>query len=279
MDKYRVEPGSRVKLDDWDPRDHRAFDGDKADALPVIQEQLGRLGELQAKLMADRRHALLVVLQAPDTGGKDGTIRHVFEGANPQGVKVASFKQPTSVELAHDYLWRAHAQTPAKGEIAIFNRSHYEDVLVVRVHGLVPEKVWKHRYDQINDFERMLSQEGTTILKLYLHISRKEQLERLEARLDDQGKQWKFDPADLAERRLWTSYRQAYEAMLSRTSTEWAPWYVIPADRKWYRNLLVSRLLVDALSGLDLKYPPLEPQVLEDARRQLREFRAEEGLE
>ena len=199
-----------------------------------------------------------MVLQAIDTGGKDGTIRHVFDGTNPQGVKVASFKRPTPVELAHDFLWRVERQTPGNGEIAIFNRSHYEDVLVVRVHGLVPEERWRRRYDHINDFERRLADEGTTILKFFLHISKEEQRERLQARLDEPHKRWKFSRGDLKERALWDDYQAAYEAVLSRTSTEWAPWYVVPADRKWYRNLVISSALVDTLDTLDPQYP--EPE-------------------
>jgi PPK2 family polyphosphate:nucleotide phosphotransferase len=193
-----------------------------------------------------------------DTGGKDGTIRHVFEGVNPQGVKVASFKVPTPEERAHDYLWRIHKRTPGSGEIVIFNRSHYEDVLVVRVHNIVPEAVWSRRYDQINAFEKQLAEEGTTILKFYLHIDLDEQKERLQARLDEPEKRWKFSKGDLAERKLWDQYTEAYEAVLSKTSTEWAPWYIIPANRKWYRNLIISQAIVDTLQGLDMHYPQPE---------------------
>ena len=198
------------------------------------------------------------MLQAMDTGGKDGAIRHVFDGVNPQGVRVASFKVPTPEERAHDYLWRVHKQTPGSGEMVIFNRSHYEDVLVVRVHELVPKAVWSRRYEQINNFERMLAEEGTTILKFYLHISPDEQKERLQARLDEPHKNWKFSTGDLAERKRWDEYMQAYEDMLSKTSTKWAPWYIIPANRKWLRNLLMSQIIVDTLEGLDMKYP--EPE-------------------
>jgi len=190
-----------------------------------------------------------------DTGGKDGTIRHVFEGVNPQGVRVASFKKPTPEELGHDYLWRVHKQTPQNGEIVIFNRSHYEDVLVVRVHSLVPNAVWSKRYDHINAFEHMLAEEGTTILKFFLHIDLEEQRSRLQARLDERRKRWKFNPADLAERKLWPQYMAAYEEALSRTSTRWAPWHIIPANRKWYRNLVVGTIIVETLKGLDMHYP------------------------
>ncbi len=214
-----------------------------------------RLESLQELLYAEGKHKVLIVLQALDTGGKDGTIRHVFEGVNPAGVDVASFKAPTPEELAHDYLWRIHKHTPARGHMTIFNRSHYEDVLVVRVEGLAPEEVWARRYDQINAFERMLAEEGTLILKFYLNIDLDEQKERLQARLDDPSKHWKFAIADLAARAKWPAYQAAYEDVLSRTSTDHAPWYIVPANRKWYRNLVISKVLIDALEGLQMKYP------------------------
>lgn len=258
MERYRVKPGSQVDLSQWDPDDKGGFEGGKKagkKATKVLNEQLEDLQEL---LYAENKNKVLIVLQAMDTGGKDGTIRHVFEGVNPQGVKVASFKKPTPRELAHDYLWRVHAHTPGNGEIVIFNRSHYEDVLVVRVHNLVPETVWQKRYDHINQFEKLLADEGTTIRKFYLHIDLAEQKERLQARLDEPHKRWKFSKADLAERKRWSQYIEAYEAVLSRTSTEWAPWYIIPANRKWYRNLVISRILVDTLQGLGMRYPQPE---------------------
>jgi PPK2 family polyphosphate:nucleotide phosphotransferase len=223
-----------------------------------LKELNDRLEELQELLYAEGKHKILIVLQAMDSGGKDGTIRHVFDGTNPQGVKVASFKKPTDEELARDYLWRVHHHAPGSGEITIFNRSHYEDVLVVRVHNLVPAEVWGRRYDHINAFEKLLADEGTTILKFYLHISKEEQKERLQARLDEPHKRWKFAKGDLAERALWDDYEEAFEAVLSTTSTEWAPWYVIPADRKWYRNLVISKILVETLEGLDMCYPDPE---------------------
>ncbi|MGD1991933.1 MAG: polyphosphate kinase 2 family protein, partial [Anaerolineae bacterium] len=201
------------------------------------------------------KHKVLIVLQAMDTGGKDGTIRHVFQGVDPVGVKVANFRKPSAEELAHDYLWRVHQHTPGRGEIVIFNRSHYEDVLVVRVHNLVLPEVWGRRYDHINAFERMLTEEGTTILKFYLHISKEEQKERLQDRLDQPDKRWKFSLGDLEERKLWPDYARAYEDVLSRTSTDWAPWTIVPADRKWYRNLVVATILVDTLNGLDMQHP------------------------
>ncbi|UCC63384.1 MAG: polyphosphate kinase 2 family protein [Anaerolineae bacterium] len=258
MKRYRVEPGSQVDLGQWDPDDKSAFEGGKREAREALDALNERLEALQELLYAEGQHKVLVVLQALDTGGKDGTIRHVFEGVNPQGVKVASFGVPTEEELAHDYLWRVHKRTPGKGEIVIFNRSHYEDVLVVRVHNLVPPEVWRPRYRHINDFERLLVDEGTTILKFYLHIGRDEQRERLQARLDTPHKRWKFKLGDLEERALWPQYVAAYEEMLSRTSTEWAPWHIVPANRKWYRNLVVARVIVEALEGLDMRYPQPE---------------------
>lgn len=267
MERYRVKPGSPIDLSQWDPRDESAFDGGKKEGRRALLALNERLESLQELLYAESKQRLLVVLQAPDAGGKDGTIRHVFEGVNPQGVKVAGFKVPTKEELAHDYLWRVHKHVPGNGEIVIFNRSHYEDVLVVRVHNLVPPEAWRRRYDQINAFERMLAEEGTTILKFYLHISQDEQKERFQARLDEPDKRWKFNPADLEERELWPQYIAAYEDMLSKTSTEWAPWFIVPADRKWYRNLVVGTVLVETLEGLDMRYPrpetDLEGMVIE----------------
>jgi PPK2 family polyphosphate:nucleotide phosphotransferase len=255
MNKYRAVPGDKIKLSDWDPNDKSKFDGDKIQAQKRLEELNYELEALQELLYAEHKNRVLVVLQAMDTGGKDGTIRHVFEGVNPQGVKVASFKVPTREELDHDYLWRVHKQTPGKGEIVIFNRSHYEDVLVVRVHKLVPKEAWALRYEQINEFEHLLYEEGTTILKFFLHIDLKEQKERLQARLDDPNKQWKFCLGDLEERKLWPEYTKAYEDVLSKTSTKWAPWYIVPANRKWYRNLVVASIMVDALKRLDMSYP------------------------
>jgi PPK2 family polyphosphate:nucleotide phosphotransferase len=252
-----------VHLSTFDTRDTGGFGGDKATGKKELKRLTSRLEDLQELLYAEGKHRLLIILQAMDTGGKDGVIRHVFDGVNPQGVKVASFKVPTTEELAHDYLWRVHKQVPGSGEIVIFNRSHYEDVLVVRVHGLVPADAWQRRYDQINAFERLLADEGTTILKFFLHISKDEQRTRLESRRDEPHKQWKFNVGDLKERKLWPDYLAAYEDALSRTSTEWAPWYVVPADRKWYRNLVIGSVLVQVLEGLDMHYPPA-PEHLEE---------------
>jgi PPK2 family polyphosphate:nucleotide phosphotransferase len=256
MDSHRIKPATRVDLSAYDPRDTSSFEGDKSAGKKELKRLTARLEELQELLYAEGKQKILIVLQAMDTGGKDGVIRHVFEGVNPQGVKVASFKVPTPEELSHDYLWRIHPQTPGRGQIAIFNRSHYEDVLVVRVHGIVAKDVWQRRYDHINAFERLLADEGTTILKFFLHISRDEQRERLESRRDEPHKQWKFNVGDLKERALWGDYMAAYEDVLSRTSTEWAPWYVVPADRKWYRNLVIGTTLVKTLEGLDMHFPP-----------------------
>jgi PPK2 family polyphosphate:nucleotide phosphotransferase len=259
VERYRVAPGSDVRLADRDPHWRATYAGTKAEAREELRALNQRLRELQELLYAEGRHRLLVVLQATDTGGKDGVIRHVFRTVNPQGVKVASFKAPSSRELAHDYLWRIHRKTPGRGEIRIFNRSHYEDVLVVRVRELVPREQWERRYGHINDFERMLADEGTTILKFFLHLSKEEQAERLQARLDDPTKHWKFSRSDLEERGYWDAYQAAFEAMLSRTSTAAAPWYVIPSDRKWYRNLVIARILVEALEALDMRFP--EPEM------------------
>jgi PPK2 family polyphosphate:nucleotide phosphotransferase len=258
MNRYRVEPGTKIGLSDWDPNDTSAFDGDKDEGKEQLKEFNEELEDLQKLLHAEHKHKLLVVLQGMDTSGKDGTIRHVFRGVNPKGVRVASFGVPTPVEIDHDYLWRIHRHTPGKGDIAVFNRSHYEDVLVVRVHELVPKDVWSRRYRHINDFERMLADEGTTILKFFLHIDLREQKERLQARLDEPHKRWKFRQGDLEERKLWPQYTEAYEEVLNRTSTEWAPWYIIPANRKWYRNLLVGSIIVKTLRDLDMKYPQSE---------------------
>ncbi len=258
MEQYRVKPGSKVHLYEWDPNDDALFDGGKKEGKKALPALNTRLEALQELMYAESKQKLLIVLQAMDTGGKDGTIRHVFEGVNPQGVKVASFKQPNPTELAHDYLWRIHKQTPASGQITIFNRSHYEDVLVVRVHNIVPIHVWERRYDHINNFEKLLTDEGTTILKFFLHIDLDEQKERLQARLDEPEKRWKFSTGDLAERKLWPDYIRAYEDMLGKTSTDWAPWYVIPANRKWYRNLLISKIIIDKLESLEMRYPEAE---------------------
>jgi PPK2 family polyphosphate:nucleotide phosphotransferase len=253
--RYMIRPDQNIKLADWDPASTSGWDSDKSEAEKRLEKLNTELEALQELLYAEAKHKVLVVLQGMDTSGKDGVIRRVFEGVNPQGVRVASFKVPTAPELAHDYLWRIHQQTPGRGEIVIFNRSQYEDVLVVRVHNIVPPEVWKRRYEQINRFERSLVEEGTTILKFFLHIDAEEQRQRLLARLDEPAKRWKFNPGDLEERKLWAEYQTAYEAVLSKTSQEAAPWIIVPANRKWYRDLIISAALVDTLKGLKMEYP------------------------
>ncbi len=241
----------------------------KAAALAQVKQLGNRIDELQDALYAESRRSLLVVLQGRDTSGKDGTIRKVFDALDPLGISITSFKAPTPQELAHDYLWRVHQAVPARGTIGVFNRSHYEDVLVVRVHGLVPESVWRPRYDQINRFERTLTENGVTILKFFLHISREEQRERLLARLKDPKKYWKFSAGDLGERERWDDYTAAYEEMLARTSTAEAPWYVVPADKKYLRDVLVAQVVADALEGMRPEYPG-PPAELEKFRKVLR---------
>jgi PPK2 family polyphosphate:nucleotide phosphotransferase len=253
-DKYLVVPGSKVKLARWDPGDTAGIDSKKK-ALPELDEHRKKLYELQYLLHAEKRQSLLIVLQAMDAGGKDGTIRHVMSGLNPQGCRVTSFKVPTEEELSHDYLWRMHRAVPAKGEIGIFNRSHYGDVLVVRVHNLVPKRVWSKRFEQINAFEKILAETGVTIVKFFLHISKEEQKNRLQERLDDSTKHWKVSPADFEERKYWDDYVKAYEDVLARCSTPWAPWYVIPGDHKWFRNLAVADVLVRTLKDMKMRFP------------------------
>jgi PPK2 family polyphosphate:nucleotide phosphotransferase len=257
----RVAPGERVDLSGLDPS--AAHGWKKKAAEGATAANLARLTTLQQPLWASAARAVLVILQGIDAAGKDGTINKVMEAFNPQGCTVSSFKVPTSEELAHDYLWRIHRRVPGKGEIGIFNRSHYEDVLVVRVHRLVPRKVWSARYRQINDFERLLTESGTTIVKFFLHISRDEQRQRFQDRYDDPTKRWKFSMGDLAERARWDEYMAAYEDALTRTSTAEAPWYVIPADRNWFRNLAVSAILADTIADLKPVFPP-EPDLPKD---------------
>ena len=255
MKQYRVKPGQEVNLKQFDPTETGEFKGGKAEGLQAIGKLTNELEPLQELLYAEHLHKVLIVLQAMDTGGKDGTIARVFEGVNPQGVRVAAFKIPTPIELDHDYLWRVHQEVPSKGQMTIFNRSHYEDVLAVRVHQLITAEQCKARYKQINAFERMLAEEGTTILKFFLHISPQEQKKRLLARLKDDTKQWKYNPGDLKERQLWNEYMQAYEEVLRNTSTDYAPWYIVPSDRKWYRDWVVATTLVETLRTLKMKYP------------------------
>jgi PPK2 family polyphosphate:nucleotide phosphotransferase len=252
--RLRVKPGSRLHLDRVDPA---ATPGvrDRAQAERRLEANVKRLFALQYKLYAENRRSLLIVLQAMDAAGKDGTIRHVMSGLNPQGCSVKAFKAPAGDELEHDYLWRVHQALPARGDIGIFNRSHYEEVLVVRVRELVPRSVWSKRYEQINAFEETIAETGTVILKFFLHISKDEQKRRFQERLDDPRKRWKFAPSDLETRERWDDYMEAYQDALSRCSTKHAPWFVIPADRKWYRNLAVAEIIVETLEGLDMKFP------------------------
>jgi len=258
MQKYRVQPDDSFRLAHFDPDDTSAFVGGKQEALEALAQLNKRLEKLQELLYAEGKHKVLVVLQAMDAGGKDGTIRVVFDGVDPSGVRVASFGVPTEQELARDYLWRVHQQVPRKGELVIFNRSHYEDVLVVRVKNLVPEQVWQKRYHHIREFERMLVDEGTIILKFFLHISKDEQRKRLQERLDNPEKRWKFRKGDLEDRQLWEKYQEAFEVAIRETSTTYAPWYVIPANKNWYRNWLVSSILVETLEDLQMQHPQPE---------------------
>jgi len=258
-DRYRIEPGKKLDLSTHDPADRAGFSGDKDEGKARLAELNARLGDLQESLYAEGKHSVLVVLQAMDAGGKDGTIRSVFEGVNPQGVVVHSFKAPTELERSHDFLWRIHAQTSRRGHIAIFNRSHYEDVLVARVRELVPKTVWRQRFGHIVAFEKLLHDEGTTIVKLFLNIGKEEQKQRLQERIDDPHKRWKWNDGDIEERKLWDEYMRAYEDAIAKTSTRAAPWYVVPADRNWYRNLVVSHILVQLLEQLDIQIPESPP--------------------
>ncbi len=252
----------KIRLKDIDTESTCGFKGDKAATVALLAQLNARLVELQDVLWAEHKHRVLVVLQAMDTGGKDGVIRKVFSGVNPQGVRIANFKAPTPEELEHDYLWRVHQKVPGKGEIGVFNRSHYEDVLITRVHGWIDDKTAKRRFRHINDFEAMLVEEGTVILKFFLHISKEEQRRRLQDRLDDDSKTWKFNVGDLAERKLWEKYQAAYEDAINATSSPHSPWHVVPADRKWVRDVYVSAVLVNALEQLKMRYPD-PPEVLD----------------
>ncbi len=256
IDELRVKPGSKVDLSKWDTRSTPSWAGDDKEEgkthLATLNQEMERLQEL---LWANGGERVLLVLQAMDAGGKDGTVRHVFEGVNPSGVRVAAFKKPSSKELAHDYLWRVHREVPGNGELVIFNRSHYEDVLIVRVEDLVPKARWSKRYEHIVNFEQMLADEGTTIIKVFLHISKGEQQERLQARLDEPAKNWKFEAGDLGPRSKWDDYQKAFEDLLEKTNTKDAPWFIVPSDRKWYRNIAVSEIMIQTLQNLDMNYP------------------------
>jgi len=259
MKKYRVEPDSKLRLDKYDPDDtgkYKKTDKGKDKARTITSELTAKLQSLQERLYANADRSLLIVLQGMDTSGKDGTIKQVMSGVNPQGCHVATFKTPSSNELAHDFLWRVHSQVPPNGHIGIFNRSHYEDVLITRVHKMISDKVETQRLNQIKEFEELLTENGTTILKFFLHISKDEQKERLNARIRAPEKRWKLNEGDLEERKLWTDYMKAFEDVLSATSTASAPWYIVPANHKWYRNLIVAERVVDALEDMKLKCPP-----------------------
>ncbi|WP_395665848.1 polyphosphate kinase 2 family protein [Methylocella sp.] len=256
--KLIAEPNARIKLKDFDPAWHGGHEN-KKDAAREMARHLERITTVQRLLYGEKRHAVLIVLQGIDAAGKDGVCWHVMQAMNPQGVSVIGFKQPTTTEKEHDFLWRVHPHVPGFGRIAVFNRSHYEDVLVVRVHDLAPKAVWSKRYDQINDFERLLVDNGVVILKFFLWISPEEQLKRFAERLDDPMRQWKISDSDYAERAKWDEYVDAYEAMLEKCSTSHAPWYVIPSNHKWFRNLAVSQILAETLENLHMKLP--EPTV------------------
>jgi PPK2 family polyphosphate:nucleotide phosphotransferase len=251
---YLVEPDSKIKLSDYDPDDTGDLNS-KSKADKLLEQHREKLSTLQDLMYAEAKHSLLVVLQAMDAAGKDGTVRHIFTGVNPQGCQVTSFKKPSLEELKHDFLWRVHRATPARGMIGIFNRSHYEDVLVVRVHGNLSKNELKDRFQAINHFEDLLVENGTTILKFFLHISKDEQRDRLQARLDDPQKYWKVNPEDLKEREYWDDYMDAYEDVFRHCSRKHAPWYIIPANKKWYRNVAISEVIIEALNELEMKYP------------------------
>lgn len=255
--RYRVNPGEPIELAKLDPNACEQPEK-KKDIEKELEHQRDRLSELQQRLYAENKRSLLIVLQAMDTGGKDGTIKHVFQGINPQGCQVWSFKKPSDEEASHDFLWRYHQRTPQRGMITIFNRSHYEDVLIVRVKQLVPEEVWRKRYHTINEFEQMLTLNNITVIKFFLHISKEEQKQRLESRLQDPDKRWKFSTNDVNERRLWDDYQQAFEYAINNCSTAYAPWYVVPANKKWYRNLVIARAIADTLEAMNPQYPPAE---------------------
>jgi PPK2 family polyphosphate:nucleotide phosphotransferase len=262
---FRVKPGHKLRLNKIDPAYTGKHESEEA-AKEETEHYLKKLARQQALLYAEHKHSVLIVLQAMDAGGKDGTIKHVFSSVNPQGVNVASFKQPTPVELAHDFLWRVHPHVPGRGEIAIFNRSHYEGVLIERVHKLVDKATWTGRYQHIRDFEALLADKKTVILKFFLHISKEEQLARFAQRLDDPTRNWKISESDYTERDFWDAYTKAYEDAIMATSAADAPWYVIPSNHKWFRNLAVSQIMADTMADLELAFPP-PPVNLADIRR------------
>lgn len=256
---YRVASGGEVVLSELDAADKSLWEsGSKSTHAELMQQKLDELKQLQNQLFAEGKHKILVVMQAMDAGGKDGCVKNVFSSMDPQGVHVIAFKSPSQVELAHDFLWRIHKEVPAKGMVSVFNRSHYEDIIAVRVKQLIPGDIWKNRYEHVVNFEKMLADEGTTIVKIFLNISKEEQGERLQARLDDPAKLWKFNPDDLADRSKWDEFMHAYGDLLSRTSTASAPWHVVPANRKWYRNLVVAQIIINTLKNLKMEFPVVE---------------------
>jgi PPK2 family polyphosphate:nucleotide phosphotransferase len=274
--KFLVEPGRKLRLAEIDA----GFGPEQAtqdDALLKTQKHSARMAELQYLLYADGEQSLLVVLQGPDASGKDGTIRHLFSGMNPQGVSVAKFDAPSHAERAHDFLWRVHARAPARGEVVIFNRSHYEDVLIARVRKLVPKADWRRRFQSIVDFETLLSDNGVRILKFYLHISPEEQLRRFRKRIDDPARSWKISESDYLDRDLWPQYDEAYEEAMAETSTKTAPWFVVPANHKWFRNLVISEIVVETLEEMDLKLPKCSVDLTDIARRYHEAKRAQEN--
>src|SRR5438876_1091528 len=274
LKKLIVKPESKIRLKHFDPGYHGKHESHES-ALPEIQKNVREMEELQYLMYAENKHSLLIVLQGLDAAGKDGVVRHVLTGMNPSGCVSVNFKQPTAEDLAHDFLWRVHPHVPGKGSVTIFNRSHYEDVLVVRVHGLAPEKVWSKRYDQINDFEQLISTENnTTILKFFLHISKEEQLARFKKRLDDPARQWKISDSDYTEREYWGDYIGAFEDVLNKTSTEHAPWFIIPSNHKWFRDLAISQIIVRQMEAMRMQFP--KPSVnLAEIRREYHQ--AEDG--
>lgn len=258
LERYWVKPGAEVDLVKIDGGEKALFKGvGKEEIQRQFDELQDKLQELQKRLYAQNKHRILVVMQAMDTGGKDGCIKHVFSRIDPQGIHVRSFKKPSEEELSYDFLWRVHSKVPHRGQLVIFNRSHYEDIIAVRVKKIFPDEVWKRRQRHVVEFERMLAEEGTTIVKIFLHISKDEQKKRLEARLADPVKHWKINPDDLVDRARWDDFMRAYEDVMQKTSTEFAPWYVVPADRKWYRNLCVARIMLDTLKKLNMEYPAI----------------------
>lgn len=264
VNRYQIAPGDRIRLMEIDPASKARYS--KKEALKKVEKLRKKMEDLQQRLFAEGKRSVLICLQALDAGGKDGVVKHVIGSMNPDGCYVANFKQPTKEELAHDFLWRIEARMPKRGEVAIFNRSHYEDVLIVRVHDLAPKAIWSKRYEQINDFERLHIENGTRILKFFLHISQEEQLNRFEQRLDDPAKQWKISEADYVEREYWDDYMRAYEEVIAKCNTKDAPWFVIPADHKWLRDLAVSEIIVAAMESMDIRMP--EPTVnIEEIRR------------